>query len=179
MKLLLIFLITMSTAVYGVNLKKHPIYAQIKKNKPSLSKKYAMKLSNVIYKAARKHKIPAKIYTAILMQESGYSLKAKGCHRGILETETSTGIALTEGTICSDFGISQIYFRTARVYAIDIARLTTDLEYSVMAGAKVLKFFKRYSKKDKNWFTRYNCGTRGTTKRDTCQIYKKLVERYL
>ena len=38
---------------------------------------------------------------------------------------------------------------------------------------------KKYEARDNNWYLRYNCGTRGTTKRDTCQIYKTLVERYL
>jgi len=166
----------LTTSIYGVECSKHPIYCQIKKNSPKLSKKYAMKLSNVIYKAARKHKIPANIYTAILKQESGYSLRAKGCHRGIVQDSSSN---FKEMKVCADFGISQVYYRTAYRYGFDISKLTTDLEYSVNAGAQVLSGFKRYSRKDKDYWTRYNCGSRSTTKRDTCQIYKKLVERYL
>lgn len=169
----------MTTYAYGANCSKHPIYCQIKKNSPKLAKKKAMNLSNAIYKAARKHKIPANIYTAILKQESNYSLGAKGCHKGMLELQADDGIALTEVKICSDFGMSQIYYKTAKRYGFSITSLITDLEYSINAGATVLAGFKKYGKKDKDWWTRYNCGTRSTTKRDTCQIYKKLVERFL
>lgn len=168
-----------------------------------------MKLSNLIYKMHKKYHIPSRVYTGILMQESGYSLGAKGCHTGIqqpskkyMETAKKTclyddpkqprknvmgcmhkNFRLTtfkeEAKICTDFGISQIYYKTAHGWKFEIERLTTDLEYSVEAGAIVLHdIMDRFEAKDVNWWTRYNCGFRGTTKRDTCQIYKKLVERY-
>ena len=167
---LLMFLFCFS--VQAMDCDKHPIYCQIKKNKPSLDNKYAMKVSNIVYKMHRKYHIPTRIFTAILNQESGYSLKAKGCHKGMMGN--------VEARICSDFGIAQIYYRTAQRYKMDLPKLTTDLEYSIEAGAIVLAdFMNRYEAKDAEWYLRYNCGSRGTTKRDTCQIYKKLVERYL
>lgn len=176
--LLLSFLFSISVFA-DVDCNKHKIYCQIKKNSPKMPYKRAMKLSNIIYKAAKKYKIPANIYTAILKQESNYHLEAKGCHKGIMSLNADDGIAMAEVKICSDFGISQIYYKTAIRYGLNISSLVSDLEYSVMAGAKVLAGFKKYSKKDPDWFTRYNCGSRGTTKRDTCQIYKKLISRYL
>jgi len=181
MKKLLLPLILFSSISYGADCSKHPIFCQIKKNQPSIKKEYDMKLSNVIYKAAKKHKISAKIYTAILRQESNYSLSAKGCHKGLMEVKNPElqGVAFVEVKICNDFGMSQINYRTAKRYGLDNAKLLTDLEYSIMAGAKVLADFKKYGKKDKDWWTRYNCGTRSSTKRDTCQIYKSLVSRYL
>lgn len=110
------------------------------------------------------------------MQESGYKVSAKGCYTGIPHDIAKSH----EVTVCRDFGISQIYYKTAESYNFDIDRLTSDLEYSVNAGAIVLSwFYKTYSRKDINWWTRYNCGTASTTKRTTCQTYKKLVERYL
>ena len=150
----------------------HPIYEQILRNRPNINKSYAMKLSNIIHSASIKYSIPKNIYTAILMQESRYSLgairKVKGYYKGeIVEVHT-------------DFGISQIYWRNVQKLGLDIDKLTGDLVYSVETGAKILAGFKkRYSKNDKNWWTRYNCGTRGTTKRDTCRRYKKKVERFL
>ena len=131
-----------------------------------------MKLSNIIYKMHRKYHIPTRIFTAILRQESGYSLKAKGKQCIFYKGEKACGP--------SDFGVSQIHINTAGLWKFDIEKLTTDLEYSVEAGAKILAdFMNRYEAKDANWWVRYNCGSRSTTKRDTCQIYKKLVERYL
>lgn len=156
------------------NCAKHPIFCQIKKNAPHLDSKYAMKLSNVIYKMHKKHNIPRDVFTAILRQESGYSLEARGCHWGI-------PVGGTEAVkTCADFGIAQINWKTAERYGFDLNKLTTDLEYSVEAGAIVLRdFMKRFKKKDLNWWTRYNCGNRGKTTRDTCVIYRKLVGRYM
>ncbi len=201
---LLIFLgVLFTTDVNAAKLdcEKHPIYCQIIKNRTDkkgrvrINKKYAMKLSNVIHNAARKYKIPHRIYVAILMRESRYSLKAKGCHSGIRQLkdrEIQARLALCaleshperctkgipvimETRICSDFGMSQIYYKTARRYGFEIDRLTTDLKYSIEAGAKVLgDFRKRYAKREKDWWTRYNASSR--VKRD---IYKQLVERFL
>jgi hypothetical protein len=153
--------------------EKHPIYCQIVKNRPKINKKYAIKLSNEIFKATRKHNIPANIYTAILMQESTYKLEAKNCIRGLSEESI-------EEKVCTDFGISMIHYSTMRRYSFDREKLLTDLEYSVDAGAKVLSWFKeKYSHKEIDWWVRYNCGTKKSIERSTCQIYKNLVERYL
>lgn len=209
----------------SVDCSKHPIYCQIKKNKPRKSYKETMELSNMIYKVSRKYDIPANVYTAILMQESGYKLEAKNCHWGLRKLsklellneknkcaqnfkksvdlkvyspligddiniipESEQYKSCINGLkdkkikdkVCTDLGMSQIYILTAERYKFDTSRLTTDLEYSIEAGAKVLADFKRmYGHKDLYWWLRYNCGTRGTTNRVTCQTYKKLVERYL
>lgn len=192
-KVLIAILFLFTTSVFAVDLDKNPIYAQIIGNKPNIDKEYAMKLSNLIYKMHKKYHIPSRIFTAILMQESGYSLKAKNCHKGIRNktegeiqwelhtTRRTLGIlTTTESKVCTDFGISQIYYKTAKGWGFDVERLTNDLEYSVEAGAKVLHdMMGRFEARDSDWYVRYNCGFRGTTKRDTCRIYKKLVERYL
>lgn len=110
------------------------------------------------------------------MQESGYNLSAKNCYSGIPHDLPVS----YEVTVCRDFGISQIYYKTAESYGIDRDRLLTDLEYSVDSGAKVLSWFhKTYSHKEHDWYTRYNCGTAPTTNRVTCQDYKRLVLRYM
>jgi len=156
-----------------VDCSTHPIYCQIVKNKPKINKKYAMKLSNIIYKMHRKYHIPSRIFTAILRQESEYSLKAKGKKCGVTAE-------FEKKCVYTDFGISQIHWKTVELWKFDNERLTTDLEYSVEAGAKVLAdIMERFEARDNNWWLRYNCGFGGTTKRDTCQIYKKFVERYL
>ena len=200
MKKLLILLFLFSNDVLAVKCKDHPIYCQIIKNKSKINKKYAMRLSNIIYKMHKKYRIPSRIFTAILMQESGYSLEAKSCHSGVVKKMTEEeardachtfdvmafancfreSTKMVEAKVCTDFGISQIYYKTAKRWKFNIRSLTQNLEYSVEAGAKVLHdIMKRFKDKDKDWFTRYNCGFKGTTRRDTCQIYKKLVERYM
>jgi hypothetical protein len=191
--LILIFMLIMlafisKDAEAKVNCDKHPIFCQIKKNNKKIDKKYAMKLSNIIYKATRTYHIPPRIFTAILAQESQYSLQAKGCHRGIVyiprppmsdieyaDHNTEVTATYQEVKVCSDFGIGQIYFKTAKGYGFNIDLLVSDLNYSVNAAAKVLADFqKRYEAKEVDWWTRYNA--RSKTKR---QIYKTLVERYL
>lgn len=173
MKILLILLSLFTFNAMAGECDKHPIYCQIVKNKPKIDKKYAMRLSNVIYKMHKKYHIPTRIFTAILRQESGYSLEAKGKQCGY------TKLGLKE-CVYTDYGISQIHWKSAELWDFDVVKLTTDLEYSVEAGAKILAdVMRRFEAKDNNWYVRYNCGFRGNTKRDTCQIYKKLVERYL
>ena len=159
---------------------KHPIYCQIIKNKKRINKKFAMKLSNIIHKTSVKHAIPARLFTAILMQESSYRVNAKGCHWGFrsltIKLKNKSVTTLEEETkVCSDFGISQIYYRTALAFKFNINKLITDLDYSVEAGAIVLADFrKRYSHREVDWWTRYNARTR--YKRN---IYEKMVERYM
>ena len=171
-KLLILLTFLMSSTAFAVNCNKHPIYCQIVKNKPGIDKTYAMRLSNIVYKMHRKYHIPSRIFTAILRQESGYSLAAKGKKCGL----TKEG---KKECVFTDFGISQIHYRTAELWKFDIKRLTEDLEYSVEAGAIILHdIMERFEAGDINYWTRYNCGFRGNTKRDTCQIYKGLVRRY-
>lgn len=155
MKKLLIIPLFAALTVSAAN--ENPIYDQIKKNRKKISNAYAMRLSNIIHHASIKHDIPAKLYTAILRQESTYRLNI-----------------VAEG----DYGIAQINIKSHTKY--DKKKLLTDLKYSVNAGAEVLSWFnKTYAKDDVDWYTRYNCGTATTTKRKTCQKYKKLVEKFL
>lgn len=154
---------------------EHPIYNQIIKNKPSIDKSYAMKLSNLIHKYSRLYKIPADIYTAILMQESRYVLGAKNCKRGIrfktpdeLKTDmdkdeskfsTKRITPYVKSKVCSDLGIAQIRLETAESYNFDVNKLLTDLEYSVNAGAKVFKWFVKTYPTIEEAVKRYNVGT--------------------
>lgn len=169
-----------------IDCSKHSIYCQIIKNKPSINKKYAMRLSNVIYNKTKQHNIDPVIFTAIIAQESMYKLSAKNCIRGLttklrmvkdkngITDLDKTGEVLVEARVCTDFGLTQIHYGNVKKSKLDAQKLTTDLEYSVDEGAKVLKHFKRYKKKEKDWWTRYNSPTRSNR-----EIYKKLVERFL
>lgn len=144
---------------------KADIACQIRFNQPSVSREYADELANIIRYVGIKHDVPLHVYTAILMQESGYKLYAKNCHK-----------------YGCDLGIAQIYEKTARAYGFETDRLMYDLAYSLEAGAIVLSYFKkRYAKKEPNrWFSRYNCGTKyKNVKSVKCDKYFKAVSRYL
>ena len=139
-----------------------------------------MKVSNAIYKISKKYKISANLYAAILMQESRYSLIAKGCSSGLQKIPGIFGTEYQEIRVCSDFGIAMINYKTARNLNININRLTIDLEYAIEAGARVLVGIqKHFGHKETDWWVRYNCGYKGTTQRTSCIIYKNLTERYL
>jgi soluble lytic murein transglycosylase-like protein len=166
--ILIILAILHIADAYAINCVEHPIYCTILENRPKIDRDYAMKLSNIIHKVTVKYNIPALIYTAILMQESGYKQDAKGCVRGL-------DVDFNEKVVCSDFGISQINYRTAKRFGFDIEKIIKDLEYAIDCGAIVLyNFKKRYSKREEYYWTRYNSSTK--VKR---LLYKKLVLRYM
>jgi len=170
MKYLVLLALFMPTDVVAANCVKHPIYCQIIENNSTLNKKYAMKLSNIIHKYSRRYKIDARIYTAILAQESMYKLNTVATAVGLVKEESDWIVT----RISTDFGISQIHYRTTERYKFEIEKLTTDLDYAVDAGAKVLRDFKKsYSKTDNFWWTRYNAFNK-----DKRKEYRRKVERY-
>lgn len=158
--LIFLFPLASNTKVASNSLcDRNPIYHQIIKNNPKINKRYALELSNKLHSISFKYRINPKKYAAILAQESMYILGAKNC----------------KGGICVDFGIAQINKNTASAYGFDINKLTSDLEYSLVAGAIVLSDMKKmYSSKEIDWWTRYNSSN--YTKR---KKYQTLVARYL
>ena len=64
MRYLLLFLLSFN--LYAIDCDRHKNYCQIVKNKPTIDKQYAMKLSNILYKVCRKHNIPCNVYNAVL-----------------------------------------------------------------------------------------------------------------
>jgi len=131
-------------------------YRQIVKNKPDIDSEYAKTLSKEIVRASEKYKVRSDIYTAILMQESSYRLAAIN-------------------PSSNDFGIAQINKKTAASYKFCPKKLTTDLRYSIEAGAKVLSDFKKmyFKKEGYEYWSRYN--TSNPKKRKT---YKQKVLRH-
>lgn len=145
------------------------ILNQVKKNNASLTPAYSQVLAQTILVQSKKHKIPAKLLAAILMQESAYKVSAKNIHCGV---SVYSG---KEDCIVIDFGIGQINHKTIKVFNFDKNKLLSDLAYSIEASAIVLADFRRmYGQKESDYWSRYNAGTR--SKR---QVYKTLVARYL
>lgn len=135
---------------------------QILRNHPELKWTYAIELANTFDAVSRYHAVPARQVAAIAMQESGYVLDAKQCYK-------------IRGRIRCDFCMMQINDHTIKRYGFDQDRLMKDLPYCVGAGVQVLSDLKkRYGKREKDWFSRYNA-----TSRDKRDIYKELVERWM
>jgi hypothetical protein len=202
--LLLLLFQNLNCSDYSI--EKH-IIQNLKKGGISIEDRPVKNIAKYIKKYSIKYKIPANIFTAILMQESTYLLSAKNCYEekktiknpslvglitmcdfqysGINFEKCLLDIPITitiQERVCTDFGISQIHIATAKLegYSFDIDKLTTDLEYSIESGIKVLSYFhKRYSKKEKDWWVRYNCGAvKNIDTSKTCQTYKKMVSRF-
>jgi soluble lytic murein transglycosylase-like protein len=130
-------------------------YRQVVSNKPTIELRYAQELSKAIVKASKKYNINPYLYTAILMQESGYSLTAVNKKS-------------------ADYGISQINHRTITAFKFDKRKLISNLHYAVEAGAIVLSDFKkRHGKKEVHYWTRYNTSHPGKR-----LIYKNKVLRF-
>jgi Transglycosylase SLT domain len=150
-----------------------PLLKQILKNNPKLDKSFAAKLSLVIAAKSAKYKVPAKILSAILMQESSYQLDSINVSCGLLRFEDTQ-----QSCIMTDFGIAQIHYKNLTRFNLDKVKLTTDLDYSVDAGAMILAQYIRYQKREPEmWWTRYNCGTgKLDTIKFVCLQYQKLVK---
>lgn len=131
-------------------------FSQIVRNKPNIDPTYAQTLSSEIVRVAKRYGIRSDIYTAILMQESGYDLKAinKRSH---------------------DYGIAQINKKTAAAFKLCPKKLTSDLSYSVEAGALVLSDFKNrwFKKEGYEYWSRYN-----TSNKEKRLLYKQKVLRH-
>lgn len=169
----LILMITSSKALAG------EIELQIKRNNPSLSESYVQELSKLIKKTSKKHEIPAGLFTAILMQESAYNIKAVNRACGLLYNGKK---AQGEACVAADIGITQINIKTMKSYGFDAERLQNELSYSLEAGAIVLKWFKdKYAEEEpQTWFCRYNVGTRPFEKvKHNCLKYVRLVNRWI
>jgi len=182
MRIKLIMIVLLFAFIYNLSLSnaadndniclRHPIFCKIIENKErvneTIDRKYAMDLSNSIYKACRKWNIDSILYTAILAQESRYQLNAMNCVKGLnKETHEKT-------TVCLDFGLGQLNIRNIIRYDIDTRRLLTDMDYAIDQGAKILsRFKKKYAHKEVNYWSRYNASSQIHRRK-----YEELVSRF-
>jgi len=173
--ILLLFLINFN--VLGVNLEKNPIYGKIIKNKPSINKKYAMKLSNIIYKMSRKYKGDPILAVAIATQETG--LKNKHRKQNVLqffnkcnEKKCVEKWKVVRGI--SDVCMFQFHVNTIINYNIDPIKLKNNIEYCVEWHFKLMNIKKKLCKNmDKPW------GCYHSRNKRLQNIYINFVERYL
>lgn len=158
-KYLILLAITFPTCIQADKLNNPylntAVYNQIKRARPAIDSRYALELTESIYKVARAFKIDARLLTAILAQESMFNAKAFNA--------TS-----------KDYGLAQINHKTAKAYKFDLKKLKRDPCYSVWAAGRVLNDFKKVHGKERAWWTRYN-----SSKPENRSKYKQLVARYM
>lgn len=139
MKTFLLLFILLSLLSLSDALPSTEIFNQITKNHPKIDKVYAKELSLLLASISKKHGIPARVYAAILMQESGYD---------------NTKISKTR-----DYGIAQVNIKNLNSMKVDPVNVVNNLELSLELGAEVLAlFYKQFGTTEISWFTRYNCG---------------------
>jgi len=171
MRFLLLFLLSWSA--WGVDCSKHKIYCHIKRLKPRIDSKFAMSLSNLLYKYSKKYKINPHVSVAIIMQESSFRNKDR-IVRAYVDRD---GVEVPEYVV-TDVSMYQFHVDTIENFKLDTERLRTDLEYATEQHFKLLaKKIKVCSNrgigKNKAWAC-YHSYTRKHMNK-----YYKLVGRYL
>lgn len=188
--ILMIFMIAVSffmNNAESANCEKHPIYCHIKRFRPDMKYKEAMKLSNLMHKYARKYKNKNPILSvAIAMQETRLrrinrrqTVIVFTCEGDLIKKKSKykcTGKETAEYIKgYSDISIFQFHAMTIKREGLDPVKLKNDLEYAVEQHFKLMKKKLRVCKHLRNeaW-TCYHSRTNKLRKR-----YKEDVERYL
>lgn len=153
-----------------INCNKHKIYCQIKNNKKSIDKVYAMKLSNIIYRISKKISIKSHILTGILMQENQYRNKDRRVWAEVNGKPT---------LVPTDIGIAQLNIKTIHDYGFNPDRVRADLEYAITVSAVILK--DKITKCEKFYNLGFNksWGCYHSFTPEYRDEYLKLVRRYL
>ena len=189
----LILVLFLVIASFGFNnaeaadCEKNPIYCHIKRVRPNMDNKKAMKISNLMYKYSRKYKNKNPILSvAIAMQETRIRRIER---RQTIIVFTCRGELVKEGSKyrClgkeraeyvegySDISIFQFHALTIKRLGLDPVKLKNNLEYAVEQHFKLMKKKLKICKHlgDEAWSC-YHSTTPNLRKR-----YKKDVERYL
>jgi len=122
------------SALTTMNCKKNPLFCQICQFNPTIDKKWAMKLSNLLHKYGKAYDIDPWRSLAIAMQES--SLKEQSRRRKVLvyydvckKNHCKKKYKYVEGV--SDIGLFQFHVNTIIYNKINPLRLASDLDYTV------------------------------------------------
>ncbi len=135
--------------------KTNTICQAIIKLSPDYDKKKAYKLSNHISKVSKKFDLNPLLIVSIAFQESSFRLNTIRKAKGLFFNNVSK--KFEKKWVGEDFCMMQINYKNIIDMKLDTNKLLTDIRYCLNTGAKILsKYKKKYSKKDKFWWTRYN-----------------------
>lgn len=187
--ILVIFMILIAVSMGNVDAadcERHPIYCHIKRVKPSMNNKKAMRLSNLMYKYARKYKIKNAIRSvAIAMQETNLRNINRSQTVIIFETKCGDDSSMTLIWPCietfkyvkgySDISLFQFHALTIKHYKLDPVKLKNNLEYAVEKHFMIMKDKLKLCKYlEEDAWTCYHSTTPKLRKR-----YKEDVEQWL
>jgi hypothetical protein len=131
----------------------------VQKANPKLNRGRAIKIARLLEAKAKEHKVPLRIFAAIVKQESTFRPGIKVCHGG---------------RTC-DYGLGQINQLWIREWDLDPHRLQHDDEYNLDTSARILsKAIRAYGKKDPKAYSRYH-----DSRPDRRLVYEQLVERWI
>ena len=187
--ILVIFMILIAVSMGNVDAadcERHPIYCHIKRVKPSMNNKKAMRLSNLMYKYARKYKIKNAIRSvAIAMQETSlrninrsqtviiFEIKCEKVNTKDIGWPCKETARFVEGY--SDISIFQFHALTIKHYKLDPVKLKNDLEHAVDKHFMIMKEKLKLCKHlEEDAWTCYHSTTPKLRKR-----YKEDVEQWL
>ena len=172
-----------------VDCSKHKIYCAISDLQPKVDKTFAMELSNLIYREAKKAKIDPMISVAIAMQETSLKHRLNRKQRVIVEKivvncdSSEKCVPVKKYEIVSgytDMGLFQFHVDTITAYKLDLNKLE-NLEYVVKSHFKILKDkIKQCKRFGKQAWTCYHSSTpkyRNRYYNDVMKHYKKIKEQ--
>lgn len=132
------YLLGLALEANAANCVKHPIFCQIKRLKPNIGYKKAMRLSNMFYRSARKYKVNNPIRSvAIAMQETSLNLKLSRIQNIIIFNDDMTKWEVIRGY--SDICMFQFHVNTIVNEKLDPIRLKTDINYCIDQHFKLMK----------------------------------------
>ena len=138
-------------------LSQDAVFKQILKNKPTIDKKLAKKLTVSIRKYAKFYEMDPHRAVAIAMQETGFR-----------------NVVVKHPNGAKDYGMFQINSATANYYGIDKARIIQDIDYAVHTYFIIMKDKKKLCRYlDKDAWSCYH-----SKKPSLRTKYKKLVNKY-
>jgi len=170
--LLLIFSCTFANAKARKKIsteKKYPVYSFILKLKPKMSRKLAWRYSRSFRRYSKRYGLDPYLLVSIAMQESGIVLDKVRVVTGYIYLDEK----YIPMEIETDFCMMQIHYKNVEKMNLDLSKLQSNYDYCIATGARILASFKRFSKSDVNWWSRYNA--RSPHKR---RIYESLINRY-
>lgn len=156
-----------------IDCSRHKIYCHIKAVRPKIDSKFAMKVSNLLYKFSKAYGTNPHISVAIIMQESAFRM---------VDRKVVAYVKTPEGevpqTVVTDVSMFQFHVRTIENEGMDKQRLRDDLEYAseqhIKLLAKKIKVCTRVGIPSEEAWTCYHSATRHLRLK-----YLRDVSRYL
>lgn len=142
--IIFLFILSIQDNVHAkVNCDVHKIYCKIIELNSKVDKKYAMNLSNLLYKYSKKYGTDPIISVGIMKIESGIS-KIDRTTKGYIFYKECDDIDNCElyykkQTVHTDIGEFQFHISTIEYHNLDPIKLKTNMEYNVKNHIKLLK----------------------------------------